>query len=270
VGPAYFDMMRLERLSGRLLGEADTSGAEHVAVINAAAVERFWADRDPMGSRIRASGGEWLTVVGTVGDEVMPDPSVVAAPQVYTALAQEPGTGAAMLVEALGEPMALAPAIREAVWKIDPEQPVADIRTARRVFADALATMDTIAGMFAAFAFFALVMAAAGIYGVLSFSVAQRTREIGIRMALGAKIGDVRGLVMRSSGAVIAVGAVLGLLGAVGLGRMLASGVTGINPWDPMVFGSVVLVLSAVAALAAWVPTRRATRVDPVTALRSE
>lgn len=271
VGPAYFDMMRLRPLLGRLLRVDDREDSAPVALVNAAAVERFWPPgADPVGTRIRTGGGDWLEIVGVVSDEVYPDPANPIVPLIYTAHRQQGTHTAALMVEAVGDPLALTAPIRRAVLDIDPDQPIADVRTQARIFADDLASMDAVASMFGGFAFFALVMAAAGIYGVLSFVVAQRTREIGVRMALGARVTDVRGLVMRNSGALIVGGLVVGVLGAIALGALLASGVPEIDAADPLVYGAVAVVLMLVAAAAAWVPARRATRVEPVIALRSE
>jgi len=237
-------------------------------LVNAHAAERFWPDGNPLGQELRIAGGEWRTVVGVVSNEVFPDLSESTAPQLYLPIAQNTRRGAALLVEAVDEPLALTPAVRSAVLAVDPEQPIADIRTQARIYADGMAAMDAVASMLGTFALFALVMAGAGIYGVLSFMVAERTREFGIRMALGATRESVRAMVMRNSGLLIVVGVAFGLLGAFGLGRLLASAIPEMNPADPVVYGTVGMVLFVVAILAAWIPARRATRVEPVEALR--
>ena len=211
VEPGYFDMMRMRPVHGRLLGPGDDVGGAPVALVNAEAVERFWADDDPVGGRVRLSGsGEWLEIVGVVSDEVYPDTANPVVPAVYLPLVQHTRHAGALLVETLGDPLSVATAIRRIVWDIDPEQPVADVRTQARIFADGLAEMNAASTLFGAFALFALAMSAAGIYGVLSYMVAQRTREFGIRMALGARGGDVRAMVVRSSGLLILWGAGVG------------------------------------------------------------
>jgi len=270
VSPSYFDMMKLRPLSGRVLGAADRSDAAAVAVVNAEAVERFWADADPLGQEIRLGDGGWLEIVGVVSSEVYPDTEEPSVPQIYVPIAQHTQHGGALLVEAMSGPLALTPAIRRGVLAIDPEQPIADVRTQARIFADSTTSAGAVASMLATFAAFALVMAGAGIYGVLSFMVAERTREFGIRMALGASSGSVRKMVMRNTGVLIVIGVAVGLLGAVGLGRLLASALPGVNPSDPMVYSVVGGVLLGVAALAAWIPARRATRVEPVVALKAD
>jgi len=252
VSPAYFDMMKLQPLAGRLLGTADRVDGAPVALVN------------------RMGDGEWLEVVGVVANEVFPDPTEPSMPQIYVPMAQNTGHNGALLVEALNDPLALTPAIRRAVLATDPEQPIADVRTQARIFADGNASVGAVASMLATFAIFALVMAGAGIYGVLSFMVAERTREFGIRMALGASRRSVRKMVMRNSGLLIAIGVAVGLLAAFGLARLLASALPEVNAGDPVVYSIVGLVLFSVAALAAWIPARRATRVEPVVALRAD
>jgi predicted lysophospholipase L1 biosynthesis ABC-type transport system permease subunit len=241
-----------------------------VIVINTHAAERFWPEADPVGREMRIAGGEWRTIVGVVSNEVFPDFQSPTVPQVYLPIAQNTRHGAALLVEAVADPLALTPGVRRAVLDVDPEQPVADIRTQARIFADGMAAMDAVASMLATFAAFALVMAGAGIYGVLAFMVAERTREFGIRMALGASQRSVRTMVMRNSGVLIVAGVALGLFGAVGLGRLLASAIPEVNPGDPFVYTLVGIVLFVVAAAAAWIPARRATRVEPVVALKAD
>jgi predicted lysophospholipase L1 biosynthesis ABC-type transport system permease subunit len=241
-----------------------------VALVNAEAVERFWGGEDPLGQEIRVAGGEWMEIVGVVAGEVFPDPDEPRRPQIYLPIEQHAQHAGALLVESLTDPLALTPAIRAAVLAIDPEQPVADVRTQARIFADGNASVSAIASILATFALFALVMAGAGIYGVLSFMVAERTREFGIRMALGASRGSVRQMVMRNTGVLIGVGVGVGLLGAFGLARLLASGLPFVNPTDPAVYSIVGVALFSVGALAAWIPARRATRVEPVVALKAD
>jgi putative ABC transport system permease protein len=271
VEPGYFDMMRLRPIQGRLLGPEDDVAGSRVALINAEAVERFWADDDPVGGRVRLSGpGEWLEIVGVVSDEVYPDTTTPIAPSVYLPLAQHTGHAGSLLVETLGDPLSVATPIRRIVWDIDPEQPVADVRTQARILADGLEEMNALSALFGAFALFALAMSAAGIYGVLSYMVAQRTREFGIRMALGARGVDVRTMVVRNSGLLILCGAGVGLAGAFALARILASVEPTINAVDPVVYGGVGVVLLGVAGLSAWIPARRATSVEPAIALRTD
>ncbi len=271
VDPGYFDMMRMRPIQGRLLGPEDDVGGAPVALVNAETVERFWAGEDLVRRRLRLSGaGEWLEIVGVVSDEVYPDPDNLVVPSVYLPLAQHTAHAGALLVETVGDPLSVATPIRRVVWDIDPEQPIADVRTQARIFADDLAEISAISTLFGAFALFALVMSAAGIYGVLSYMVAQRTREFGIRMALGARGGDVRAMVVRNSGLLILCGVGVGLAGALALARVLASVEPTINAVDPVVYGTVGGVLLGVAGLSAWIPAHRATRVEPATALRTE
>lgn len=269
VSPAYFDMMKLRPLAGRAFSPADRADAAPVAIVNAEAVERYWPESDPLGREVRTGDGEWLEIVGVVSNEVVPDLVRPTVPQIYVPIAQNAGHGAVFLAETMSDPISLTPAVRRAVRSIDPEQPIAAPRTQARVYSDALASNDAMASMLGTFAAFALVMAGAGIYGVLSFMVAERTREFGIRMALGASRSSVRTMVMRDSSVLIAFGVAAGLLGAYGLARLLASAQPEVNPGDPLVYSLVGIVLCAVAVVAAWIPARRATRVEPAVALRA-
>ncbi len=162
------------------------------------------------------------------------------------------------------------PALRQQVWAVDPDQPLGDVRTLSQIFSDNLATFDTIITIFIVFAVFALVMASTGIYGVISFAVAQRTQEIGIRMALGAHGSEVMRMIGRQAMWLVGAGIVVGAAAAFVLSRILASAVQGMNANDPLALGGVALVLGAAALVAIWIPARRAVRIDPIIALRQE
>ncbi len=270
VSPNYFDLAKVAPASGRLFGSEDRSDTAPVVVVNEEAVDRFWPDADPIGQEIKIGDGEWLTVVGVAANEIFPDPTNPVVPQVYLPIDQNTRRTGALLLEAIGDPLELTTPARQAVLAVDPEQPIADVRTQGRIYADGLSSFNAIASMLGVFAGFALVMAGAGIYGVLSFMVAERTREFGIRMALGASRSTVRQMVMRNTSVLIIVGVVVGLAMAFGLGQILASALPDVNPGDPIVYSSVGLVLFLVAVLAAWIPARRATRVEPVVALKAD
>lgn len=259
---------------GREFDASDTEDARPVAVINTDAAERFWPDADPIGQRIRfATSGEaprWLEIVGIT--EALPtgDPRNPTAPEVWIPLEQNPRRGLGLLVRASGDPLAIAEGVRREIWAVDPDQPIGDMRTMDQIIQDFLAAPRTIVSMFAIFAVFALAMAAAGIYGVMAFAVSQRTQEIGIRMALGARGGDVARMIARQATWMIAIGVAVGSLTALALARMLTASVmvgSGIG-WLPLL--GVVVTLSAAAAIATLVPARRALRIDPIIALRSE
>ncbi len=175
-----------------------------------------------------------------------------------------------VMVRAQGDPLALSGPVRIEVWAIDPDQPVDDVRTMEQALHDDQATGYALITLFVAFAVFALCMAAVGIYGVMSYAVAQRTREISIRLALGAKAADVQMMVLRQGSKLIALGGVAGLLGAVLISRLLSNLVFGISTLDPVTFIGVPAVLATIGLVANYVPARRATRIDPMTAMRTE
>jgi putative ABC transport system permease protein len=272
--PGYFDVMRFPLLQGRDLAESDSADGVAVAVVNREMAERYWPGRDPVGERLRLGGIDseqpWLEVVGVVGNLATGDPDLPAAPIAYLPMSQNPRQGMALMARTKGEPLDAAAALRQQVWEVDPDQPIGEVSTMARLLSDNMAVYDTLITIFVSFAVFALVMASTGIYGVISFSVAQRAQEIGIRMALGAQSGDVLRMIMRQSMWLIGIGAAVGTVGALALGRALASAVVGMDATDPLALGGVVIVLGLAALVATLIPARRAVRIDPVTALRSE
>ena len=274
VSPDYIDVMQFPLIQGRNLIDSDEADGVQVALVNQEMAERYWPERNPIGERIRFGGMDseqpWLEVVGVVGNLATGDPDNPAAPIAYLPLRQNPRQGMALMTRTRGEPLGAVAALRQQVWDVDPDQPVGDVRTMGQILLDGMAVYDTLITIFVSFAVFALVMASTGIYGVISFSVAQRTQEIGIRMALGAESGDVLRMIVRQSLWLIGIGIVVGTVGAFALGQALASAVVGLNGADPVALGGVVLVLGLAAVIATLIPARRAVRIDPVTALRSE
>ena len=174
------------------------------------------------------------------------------------------------MLRSAGAPLAVVPAVRREVWAIDADQPLGDVRTLRQIFDDNFATADALVSLFIVFAAFALIMAGTGIYGVLSFAVAQRTQEIGIRMALGAHGNDVVRMISRQALWVVGIGIAIGSAGALVLGRIVAGQMPGVSAGDPWALGFVAFSLVSAAMLAIWIPARRAVRIDPVVALRQE
>ncbi len=274
VSPGYFDVMQFPLLQGRDLAESDIADGVPVAVVNREFAERFWPEQEPLSRRVRLGGIDseepWLEVVGVVGNLATGDPDNPAVPIAYLPLEQNPRQGMSLVTRTRGEPLDAVAALRQQISEVDPDQPVGDVRTVEQVLLDGMAVYDTLITIFVSFAAFALVMASTGIYGVISFSVAQRTQEIGIRMALGAESSDVLHLIVRQSLWLIGIGAAVGTIGALALGRALASAVVGLNATDPVALGGVVIVLGLAALIATLIPARRAVRIDPVTALRSE
>ena len=272
--PAYFEVMEMSLVRGRGFTPEDTADRVPVALVNLDAVDRFWPGEIPVGQHIRIGDTEsdatWVEIVGVVENLVYPEPDDPLYPLIYRPLNQEPRAGLGLMLRPRGDVKAAATPVREQIWAVDPDQPVSDVQTMAEVFAQRVAVFDPIFSMFMAFAFFALVMAAAGIYGVMAFAVSERTREFGIRMALGAEGKSVRSMVMLSSVWLVGVGAIAGLVLGFMLSRVLASGIDGVGGMNPASYGLVTAVLVAAAALSAYIPARRATRVDPMIALRTE
>ena len=274
VSPGFLGLLRVPVLEGRALAESDTLDRPKVAVVNREFVRRFYPGQDAVGRRVslqqNPKAEDWTTIVGVVGDFRDEGADAAAAPQIFTPYVQNTSNGFYVLLATARDRAALAAEARREVAAIDPEQPIYDVTTFDRIVADSFGQPRFRATLLGGFGLLALALAAIGIYGVMAYSVAQRTREIGIRMALGAATGDVLGLVLRQAVRLSAVAVAAGLAGSALLSRGLASLLYGIRPIDPATFIGVAVLLVAVASLAAWIPARRATRVDPVVALRNE
>ncbi len=279
VTPGYFTALGIPILKGRLFSDQDNSvEGSKVAIINAVLARRFFSDVDPIGKRIRLGSeaplGPWLNVVGVVGDAALESLNDPRFPQVYSphAQAEEGGVAGnmALVVRTSSDPLSLAAAVREQVHALDKDQSVANIETLEQVVSGSLAQPRLNTLLLAGFAGFALLLAVIGLYGVLSYSVAQRTHEIGVRMALGARPHDVFWSVLGHALSLTSAGVAGGLTAAFGLTRLMASLLFGIRPTDPATFVAVSVVLTVVALLASYIPARRATKVDPLVALRYE
>jgi putative ABC transport system permease protein len=271
VTPGYFRTVGLALVRGRLLADADTTSAAPVLLVNEAAARRFFAGRDPLGSRIRFWGAA-RTIVGVVANERFHGLTEAAPLAVYLPLAQAPSaTGAGvLLVRTNGDPMALASAVRGAIHASDPALAAFGVEPLRDAVSRSVGRQRFTMVLLLIFAGVALVLAAIGIHGVLSYTIAQRTREIGIRVALGARPSRVLGRVVLQ-GLTLALGGVaLGFVAAVAVSRFLASLLFGVEATDPATFAVVGCVLAGVAAGASYLPARRAIRVDPAVALRAE
>jgi putative ABC transport system permease protein len=270
VSSGYFQAMGIRLIKGRLITEQDTAESQSVVVINEAMAQRLWQGEDPLGKRLSWDEEHWLTVVGIVGD--VSNKGLDAAPgfQSYVPLTQSPSSGMTLVVRADSDPQNLANAIRGEVLAIDREQPVSSVRLLDRVVAESVGERRLTTLLLGLFAGVALVLSGVGIYGVLSYSVMQRTREFGIRMALGAQTGDVLKMIIKQGLLLTLIGVGVGLLGAFALTRLITSLLFGVSASDPLTFAAVATVLSTVALLACYIPARRATRVDPLTALRYE
>ncbi|HEV2801961.1 MAG TPA: ABC transporter permease [Pyrinomonadaceae bacterium] len=273
----YFQAMGIAMLQGRSFTNEDKTDAPAVAVINETMARRFWPDEDPTGKRITpallnsAAADDWITVVGVVRDvrqfELVADPK----PQMYLSYIQVGFFAPNDLVVSTDlEPLSLASAVRQTVWAVDKEQPVSKIRTMEEIVSESVARERFSMMLLGIFAALALVLAAVGIYGVMSYSVAQRTREFGIRMALGARRGDVLRLAVGHGLKLVLVGIAIGLGAAFLLTRVMSSLLYGVSATDPVTFIAISLVLVGVSLLASFIPALRATRIDPMEALRYE
>ncbi len=278
VTPEFFRALDVPVLRGRVFGPADRFGAEKVAVVNQSWVQREFPGQDPIGQRITfgdpsEADAEWMTVVGVVGDVRHAALSEAPSAEVYWPQLQLPQRGSTLVVHAAagaGDPAALTAAVRAAVREVDPDLPVYRVRTLDEVVAASLSSSRFNAVLFGLFAALALALAAVGVYGVVSYAVAQRTHEIGIRMALGAGRHSVVAMILRQGMGTVLLGVAAGLVGAVFASRLLAGLVFGVSPRDPLTFLLVPLALATVALLANVIPARRATQVDPMIALRRE
>ena len=272
--PNYFATMRIPLLQGREFTDKDRLAAPPVAIINASMAHRFWPGQNPVGERFKQGGYNstepWLTVIGVVQDVRQGGLDGEFMPQFFRPYAQAAWPVMTIVVRTADDPLALAALTKKALADIDPDQPVSNIRTMKEVLDDSLGPRRFPMLLLITFSLLALVLAAVGIVGVVSYSVAQRTHEIGIRMALGARRTDVLRLVVSRTMLWVAVGVGLGLIGSVSLRRLLAGLLYGVSPTDPVVLGAVSVLLAAVALLASYIPARRAAKVDPLVALRWE
>jgi putative ABC transport system permease protein len=271
--PDYFRAMRISLLRGSYFNEQDTSTKMPVALISESLARGSWKDEDPIGKCFRfgteSNNRSWITVVGVVGD-IMNDRRGKPLPHVYLASAQNPLHSMALVVRTSASPVSMAEEIKQAVWEIDRDQPIDDVKPMRQVLSEELAGSRLLVEILATLSALALALASLGVYSVMSYNVAQRTHELGIRMALGARPSGVLLLIMGQGLLLVADGLVIGLVGAFSLGRIVAHELLGISPADPLTMLSISLLLAVVALLASYIPARRATKVDPMVALRCE
>jgi predicted permease len=267
----YFETIGIPTVSGRVFGSLDTAESLPVVVINRA-MSRYWDGVDPIGTRISLNRGEtWLTVVGVVADVRQFGLAQETVAQIYVPLAQSPFNFAGqVLVRTASEPSSFAQALRATVHAVDPNQPVENVQTLNDLRSEALAAPRLTATLLGVFAGLALLVTLAGIGGVIATSVTQRTREFGVRMALGASRQAVLGLVLRQGLTLVAIGLVLGIGAAAAAGRVLSTYLYQTAPRDPWIIAGVALAFLGAATLACLAPARRATTVDPLIALRTE
>jgi predicted permease len=269
---AYFRTMGIPLVAGRWFTESDTSQAPPVIVVNQTLARRFWPEGNALGGRlvVDQNNGRVAEIVGVVGDVKQEQLESRDWPTIYNPYAQVPVTTMTMVVRAARPPLSLASAVRREVHQLDPDQPVADMRSMEQVVDRAVAGARFNTALLAIFAEIAFLLAAVGIYGVISRDVSERTHEIGIRVALGAQAGDVRKLVLGQGARLAGYGIAAGMVAAFALTRLMASMLYGVKATDAYTFTAVPVLLGAVALAASYLPSRRALALDPVTALRHE
>jgi putative ABC transport system permease protein len=271
VSDSYFATLGIAILKGRPFADSDRAGSEPVAIVSETAGRMFWRGENPIGAHVRlASDGPWMTIVGVAGDVLNRRLSESPQPILYRPLEQASDLGMALLVRTRGDAPGLGRSIAGAIAAVDPGVPVYSERTMRELIDAAVAQRHFLMRLLTVFGALATALALLGIYGVMAYSVSQRTREIGIRLAIGARPSDVSGMVMRRGMLLTGAGVAGGLaLGAV-LTRWVQSQLFGVQPSDPLTIASVILLMATVAAVAVYAPARRAARVDPVVVLRSQ
>jgi len=272
VTPNYFRTMRIPLLGGRDVAETDTPEAPLVAVINETMAHRFWPHQDAVGKRFKQNypDSKWITVIGVVGDVREFGLAEPAIPEAYYPESQSTSSELVLVVRTASDPQAQVAAIRNAVHGLDKGLPWYGVQTLSEMVSDSSREKRFVALLLALFAAVALALASVGIYGVVSYSVSQRTREIGIRMAFGAEVRNVLGMVLREGLRLVIAGVAVGLLGAWALSRYLTSILYAVRATDLATYILAALLMTAVALVAALVPARRATKVDPMVALRYE
>ena len=275
ISPDYFHAMQVPLARGRFFTEADEDGKPRVAMIDESTARRYWPGCDPLGRRIRMGAGAWMTIVGIVKDFKQDGLDVDGVPHVYVPVYQEfdPSEGYvfrdfSIALRTTLATSALEPQIRTRVHSVDPALPVYDVASMNELLDRSLASRRFAAQLVGGFAGVALLLASIGIYGVLAYLVGQRSREIGLRMALGAERADILKLIVTKGVVLSIAGIIAGVILSAASASMMASLLYGVRPHDPVVFLAVPLLLFAVAALASYLPARRATKVDPLVALR--
>jgi putative ABC transport system permease protein len=280
VTPEYFHLLEIPALRGRLFNDGDDEHAPLVAVINQAMARTYWRGQDPLGKRLKFGGGRdgvglrasktWITIVGVIADARTESLANASVPQVYLSLYQDTPKELAIFLRGDLNARAIPEEVRAMVQSVDPELPVYGAQTLDDAVSTSLAERRFSMEMVACFAATALLLAALGIYGVISYIVSERTQEIGIRLALGARRGTILQMVLRQGLGLAMAGAGLGLVGSVIVSHLMAGLLYGVMPTDPLTFVGVTLMLTGVALAACYIPARRAMRVDPMIALRYE
>jgi predicted permease len=269
--PNYFETIGIPFIKGRLFGNQDQVNTPTVLIINQFMAQRYWPGQDPLGKQIKLVEDNILgTVVGVVGDAKQYWLEEETRSQLYAAYSQQPGIFATAVIRTSVEPLSLSEPVRQAVWKVDPDQPMWKIRTVEYLVDRSVADRKFLLALMGIFASLALVLTMIGLYGVISYLVNQRTQEIGIRMALGAQMGDILRMVLKQGMVLVLLGVALGLSAAWLLTRLMGRLLYQVSATDPLTYASLATLLIVVALVACYLPARRATKVDPLVALRYE
>jgi predicted permease len=272
VSGRYFEAMGIPLLRGRLFTDGDTPEKPRVAIVDERLANEFWPGQDPIGGRIRngdaTSPAPWITIVGVVGRVKQYGLDADNRIAFYTPQSQGTGRSLFVVVKTPGDPATVAAGVKRAVQRVDPGLPLYRVRTMETLVERSLAQQRFTTGLLSAFACAALVLALVGIYGLMSYMVAQSVRELGIRMALGATSGAILARLLTHAAIMTGAGGVLGLAGAAILARVLSGLTFGIGPIDPVAFAAVAVLLGLTGIAAAYFPARRATRIDPIAVVR--
>jgi len=278
VSPGYFETTGIPLRRGRLLDERDTADTPGVVVVSESLAEGKFPNQDPIGQRVRLGPSighaelPWDTIVGVVGDVKQASLAVSQSDAFYIPTSQWRGVDAAqsLVVRTHGDPATLAPAVKNAIWSVDKDQPIVRVATMASLLTASEADRRFALTLFETFGMVALVLAAVGIYGVLSGGVTERMREIGVRAALGASRRNILLLVIRQGMTLTGIGIMIGLLGAAIASQLIVSLLYGVSRFDPITYLFVIALLAGVSGIACWVPAWRAAQVDPSVTLRSE
>jgi predicted permease len=274
VSSGFFDTFDVSSIAGRTLNDGDRADAVPVAVVNRAFADKYFRGQDPLGRRIRRGGltstAPWMTIVGIIPNLFSGNPDEPRAPAYYVPLAQNHMNFVSMAARTEGPPLALTPLVRQAVAAIDPDIPIYFVYSMEEALARPTWYIRIFGTMFMIFGVIALFLSSVGLYAVMSFSVSRRVKEVGIRMALGAQAGDVLRMVVRQGVWQLVIGVTAGMALAAGVAQLMKVVLFDVQPRDPTIFGAVVVVLAVTGLLACLLPARRATRVDPLMALRTE
>src|SRR6266404_4101071 len=269
--PNYFETIGIPFIKGRLFNNQDQVNTPSVLIINETMARKFWPNQDPLGKQVKfVEDGTTGTVIGVVGDAKHYWLEEESRPQMYAAYSQQPGIFATVVMRTSVEPLSLAETVRQAIWKVDSDQPMWKIRTVEFLVNRSVADRKFLLALMGIFAALALLLTMIGLYGVISYLINQRTQEIGIRMALGAQAGDILRMVLKQGMTLVFAGVALGLGAAWLLTRLISRLLYQVSATDPITFASISLLLITVALLACYLPARRATKVDPLVALRYE